>query len=124
MNPSPSAQPQPFLKETDREILQQIGSYLLARKGMRNSGFIGLGFGFLDLLASLESSSIDNPVASFLSLLLALLGLMLLINGIVLLRWPRRFALILCGICLILVGLWNLGIALLFGMEGALETAF
>lgn len=78
-------------------------SYNLALKRMRRGAVGSIIFGIIALVMGLVGMQLN-----FLNGILVLIGLVLLVEGIWVVSVPKRFGILLEGITLILVALWNM----------------
>jgi uncharacterized membrane protein len=82
--------------------LQQIADYWKARKTLRAAGIGGLLFGVLAIVMGAVGLQ-----ESILNLILILIGMFLLGEGIFNLVMPTADGIVVDGIGLVVVGLWN-----------------
>jgi hypothetical protein len=94
--------------EDDLDALRKTADYLIIRKKLRQKGIGSFIFGILALL----SGSLGLQV-NLLNLMLILIGLLLL--GVGIWNWvsPTAEGIIVDGIVLLIVALWNIGITLM-----------
>jgi hypothetical protein len=104
-----SAAAQPLTEATNAQLEEQqkVANYKLLCKTLRPAGIgsivfgiVGIGMGF----ATME----DNPLNAGL----AIIGFFLLVEGVWIAAAPSPPGLIVDGIALIILGLWNIGITL------------
>lgn len=87
----------------DVDELQQIAEYRRARKTLRAAGIGGIIFGVLALAVGMPLLAV-NP----LNIVLVLIGALLLAEGIWNVSYPTAEGVIVDGLALLLVGLWNI----------------
>ena len=97
----------------DFDELQKASNYRTIRKALRNAGIGSIVFGSIALLAGLPGVS-----ESLLDAGLAIIGLMLLSEGLWILKAPSPKGLIADGIVLIILGAWNILTSILDTAEG------
>lgn len=100
-----------------RERLDQmtkIAAYLHLKKGTRPGAIGSIIFGVIAVITGVAMLS-ENPVNG----ILIVIGIFLLIEGIVVLAMPSPAGLILEGIGMWMVGLWNFGLTILEFATGA-----
>jgi hypothetical protein len=98
--------------------LQKVAEYRRAKRILRAAGIGGIIFGLLALVIGVPLLE-QNPI----NLILVLLGLVLLGEGIWNVALPTAEGVIVDGIALILVGLWNIFVSVLNVAAGATEGA-
>jgi hypothetical protein len=97
--------------QEEREKLEQmskITGYLLLKKKTRPGAIGAIIFGAIALMGGIAMLS-ENPI----NCILIMIGIFLLIEGIVVLAVPSPSGIILQGIGMWMVGLWNFGLTML-----------
>jgi uncharacterized protein YjeT (DUF2065 family) len=100
------------------EELQKISDYRTIRKTLRPAGIGSIVFGVLAVVMGIASIE-DNS----LNAILALIGLFLLVEGIWLVVSPTPKGMIVDGIALIILGLWNILITIANASAGSGEPS-
>jgi hypothetical protein len=99
--------------------LQKASDYLMIKKQLRSAAWGSLIFGVIAMGIGTYSIA-DNPLNG----VLVLIGLFLLIEGTWLLKAPKPVGLIVDGIALLIVGVWNIAVTLLNLSAGAKSGGF
>lgn len=106
---------QSSLSSTDQDSVRKIGEYLIMRRSMKGAAIGSLMWGLiLVMLLWGTGGGLD-----LVTVVLWILGLVLLVDGILLLYYPRSFTFVFSGICLFLVGLWNIAFTVALLTHGA-----
>jgi hypothetical protein len=96
------------------EELQKVADYRSVRKTLRPAGIGSIIFGVLALAMGIALAE-ENP----LNILLALIGLFLLIEGIWLTASPTPIGMILDGVALGILGIWNIFVTIANAAAGS-----
>jgi hypothetical protein len=83
--------------------LQKVSNYRLVRKTLRGSGIGSIIFGLIAIVIGFGGMA-ENPINA----LLGMLGLFLFVEGIWLVVAPTPAGMIVDGIALIILGIWNI----------------
>jgi len=94
--------------------LEKVANYRMVRKLLRPAGIGSMIFGAFALLQGISSIE-DNPI----NLILALIGGFLFLEGIWVLRYRTAKGLLIDGIALMVVGLWNIPVSLFNISQGS-----
>lgn len=89
------------------EELQKVSNYLLLIKALRWPAIGSIIFGIIAILMGVVSMD-ENPI----NVVLAIIGTFLLIEGIWVLFAPRPRGIIVEGIALLVVGVWNFSVSI------------
>jgi hypothetical protein len=102
--------PQTTVQEEPEKLEQmtKIAAYLLLKKKTRPGAIGAIIFGAIAILGGVTMLT-ENPI----NCILIMIGIFLLIEGIVVLAMPSPAGMILQGIGMWMVGLWNFGLTIL-----------
>ncbi len=89
--------------DTRLDDLQRVSNYRLIRKILRPSGIGSIVFGLIAIAMGFRGMG-DNPI----NVILGLIGIFLLVEGVWIVTSPTPFGMIVYGVALIIVGLWNI----------------
>jgi hypothetical protein len=101
------------------EELQKISNYRLVHKGLRWPAIGSIIFGLIAVVSGVVSIE-ENPV----NLVLALIGTFLFIEGIWLIVAPNPKGMIIDGIALLIIGIWNIITTMMNWAAGYTSGAF
>ncbi|MDX9980284.1 MAG: hypothetical protein RBU25_09700 [Lentisphaeria bacterium] len=105
---NPAAEPAELaLADDSFAELQKVSNYRLVRKTLRGAGIGSIIFGLIAMFIGFGGMA-ENPINA----LLGVIGLFLLVEGIWLVVAPTPAGMIVDGIALIILGVWNIFITL------------
>jgi len=108
-----------MIKVQDIEELQKVSDYRLLRKSLKGAAIGSIIFGVIAIGMGLAFMS-EDPI----NVVLVFIGVFLLVEGIWLIRSPSPRGMIVDGIALCILGIWNIFIAIAGELRGFVVLGF